>query len=264
MTAATAAATPAAVAKPMSRWRAAGLHFLICIGIALVTVTGMLLVWYPRPLFEAAGGNDLLFILVGVDVVLGPLCTLVVFRAGKRGLKFDLTVIATLQVAALIYGGWVVFQARPAFIVFVKDRFEMVSAVELAPEELARGSRPEFRAVPLTGPKLVAADMPSDAAERQRVVEAALAGFDLQHYPRLYVPYEARRMAVLEAAQTIDRLRQTEPGSAPAVDAWLAGTGRRPDSVRALMLRTRHAWVVVLVDPQTGDPVKMLLGERIT
>jgi hypothetical protein len=33
--------------------------------------------------------------------------------------------------------------------------------------------------------------------------------------------------------------------------------------VRALLLRTRFAWLVVLVDPRTAQPVKMLVGERI-
>ena len=91
-------------AKAFSRWQAAGTHFLICVAIAVVVVVLMLEVWYPRPLFEAAGGNGLLYILVGVDVILGPLLTLVVFKAGKRGMKFDLAAIAAVQVAALIYG----------------------------------------------------------------------------------------------------------------------------------------------------------------
>jgi hypothetical protein len=258
------AALTAENVKPLSRWQASGLHFAICIAIGVVTVSAMLLVWYPRPLFEAAGGNDLLFILVGVDVVLGPLLTLVVFKAGKRGMRFDLWVIATLQLAALIYGVHIMFLARPAYVVFVKDRFEVITAVELQPEELAKAKQPQYRSVPLGGPQLVAADMPTDPAERNKILDAALAGLDLHHFPRLYVPYDARRKEVLAAAQTIDKLRQTEPGSAPAVDAWLADTGRAPDSVRALMLRTRFAWVVVLVDPRTAEPVKMLLGEKIT
>src|SRR5258708_32700411 len=107
----------------MTRWRASGLHLFLSIAIAAAVLALMLSLWYPGPLFEAAGGNDLLFILVGVDVVIGPLITLVIFRSGKRGLKFDLAVIGVLQIGALVYGMHVVYLARPAFIAFAKDQF---------------------------------------------------------------------------------------------------------------------------------------------
>jgi hypothetical protein len=249
--------------KAFSRWQAAGTHLLISLAIAAGVVTLMLAAWYPRPLFEAAGGNDLLFIVVGVDVVLGPLLTLIVFKSGKPGMKFDLAVIGIVQLVALAFGGHVVALARPAFIVFVKDRFELASAAELDRAELAAAKYAEFRAPPWDGPMLAAADLPSDPAERKKLIEAALAGLDLQHFPRYYVPYEQRVKQVLASAQTIARLRATEPETAKAVDEWIASSATREEAVRALMLRTRFAWVAVLVDPQTARPVKMLLGERI-
>jgi hypothetical protein len=105
--------------------------------------------------------------------------------------------------------------------------------------------------------------MPTDNAERQKLVELAISGFDLQHFPRYYVPYEERTREVLAKAMTIARLRATEPANAPAVDAWMASSGTKGDEVRALLLRTRFAWLVVLVDSRTAQPVKMLVGERI-
>jgi len=246
-----------------SRWQASGTHLLISLTIAAAVVTLMLSLWYPQPLFEAAGGNDLLFILVGVDVVLGPLLTLIVFKSGKRGMKFDLALIGLVQIAALAYGVTVVFLARPAFIVFVKDRFEMVSVVELGPAELAAAKYPEFRAPPWSGPLLVAADMPVDPGERKKLIELAMGGFDLQHYPRYYVPYAERTKEVLAQADTVARLRATEPVTAKEVDEYLVSSGTKEDAVRCLLLRTRFAWVAVLVDANTARPVKMLLGERI-
>ena len=249
--------------RTLNRFQAAGLHFTICLAIAAVTVTLMLALWYPGPLFEAAGGLGLLFLVVGVDVVLGPLLTLVVYKAGKKGMAFDLAVIAMLQVAALAYGLHVVSLARPAYIVFIKDRFDLATAVDLPADRLAQARHPEFRRIPWTGPAFVAADMPTDPEERNALVAAALAGMDLHQFPRTWVPYAERRKAVLAAAMTMERLRRTEPASAPAADAWLKKEGRADDSVRALLLRTRFAWVVVLVDPATAEPVQLVLGERI-
>lgn len=250
--------------RAFSRWQASGLHLALSAAIAASSLALILGLWFPGPLFEAAGGVGLLYLLVGVDVVLGPLLTLIVFKSGKPGMKFDLAVIGTLQVLALAYGFSVVALARPAFVVFVLDRFELVSAVDLKPEDLAAARFEEFRSVPWTGPRLAAADLPADPAERQRLVELAFSGLDVQNFPRYYVPYAQRTKEVLAHAATIERLRVTEPETAKAVDAWLASSGTKPGDVRALLLRTRFAWIAVLVDPKTAQPVKYLLGERIT
>src|SRR5256885_4161050 len=121
----------------MTRVRAASLHLGISVIVALIAVASMILVWYPPPLFQLLGGFELLLLIVGVDVTLGPLLTFVVFKSGKKGLKFDLSAIAFLQLSALIYGASVVFVARPGYIVFVKDRFEMVRVADI---EIGRAS----------------------------------------------------------------------------------------------------------------------------
>jgi hypothetical protein len=216
-------------ARAFNRWSASGTHLLISAVIAALALAVILGVWFPGPLFEAAGGLGLLYLLVGVDVVLGPLLTLIVFRSGKRGMKFDLAAIGALQLAALAYGCSVVFLARPAFIVFVKDRFELASVVEIDAAELAKARFPEFRTFSWTGPRLAAADMPTDPDERQKLVMLALAGTDLQSFPQYFVPYAERRREVLAAAMTIARLRAAEPVTAREVDAWLARSGRRED-----------------------------------
>lgn len=250
-------------ARVFSRWQAAATHLLISVAIAAAVITLMLGLWYPGPLFEAAGGTGMLYILVGVDVILGPLLTLIVFKSGKRSLKFDLAVIGLVQIAALVYGVYIVFLARPAFIVFVKDRFELVTTVELDPIELAKAKYPQFSAPGWSGPQLAATDPPDDPQERSKLLDAALAGFDLQHFPRYYVPYAERTKQVLDKAETVARLRVSEPVSAKVVDAYLASSGVREDEVRALMMRTRFAWIVVLLDPKTALPLKMLIGEKI-
>src|SRR6185295_19523130 len=96
-----------------TRWQAAPLHLLISAVIASMVLAVMMLLWYPRPFFEAAGGKMLLLLMIGVDVIVGPLLTFIVFDPRKKQLKVDLAIIAVLQVAALAYGGWVMFEARP-------------------------------------------------------------------------------------------------------------------------------------------------------
>ena len=110
----------------MTRWKASGIHFSISLMIGIFAFCMLYFVYYPQPYFEPAGASKLVMILLGVDIVLGPLLTLSVFKAGKRGMRFDLAVIGAVQAAALIYGLSIMWRARPIFIVAVIDRVELI------------------------------------------------------------------------------------------------------------------------------------------
>ncbi len=84
----------------LNRWKAAGIHLCLSALIAATVVVVMLALWYPGSYFDAMGGQTLLVLIVGVDVTLGPLLTLIVFNPKKKRLKLDLAVIAVFQVIA--------------------------------------------------------------------------------------------------------------------------------------------------------------------
>ena len=79
--------------------------------MALLAAALVFGLWYPYPYREISGGRELFFIIVAVDVVMGPLLTFAVFNRKKplKELKRDLGVIVLLQLAALGYGLWTVF-----------------------------------------------------------------------------------------------------------------------------------------------------------
>jgi hypothetical protein len=249
--------------KKVTRWQASGLHLLISVAIALAILALLVFVWYPWPLFEAAGGRDLLLILIGVDVVAGPLITLIVFKWGKRGMKLDLAMIGAVQLAALLYGTHIMFLARPAFIVFVKDQFQVAAAVDLEPAELEKAKYLQFKHPPLSGPILAYAEIPADPAEKQKLAQAAFGGLDMEYFPQHFVPYRDRAQEVLKQAWPLARMRKDEPLAAKVVDEYLARSGTKEADVRFLRLRARQAWVAVLIDAKTAEPVKMLISEKI-
>ena len=144
----------------MNRYRASGTHFAISATVAAIVFALIALVWYPGTLLSGAGGLELFVLVASVDVTLGPLLTLIVFVPGKKGLAFDLAVIGMLQVTALVYGVHVLFEARPAYIVFVKDRFEVVRANEIEDADLAKARSP-FNERPVTGPRIAGARLPN-------------------------------------------------------------------------------------------------------
>ena len=147
----------------------------------------MFFVWYPAPYFETDGGWKVLRILADVDVVLG-LLTLIVFKPGKPSLKFDLSCIVVAQLAALLYGGTIIYQQRPAFVVFGVDRFTTVPAADV---DFDQRQYPELKRVAGIGPMLAEAKPPKDPKMRQDLLFGVLmeGQKDLEFRPELYHPY---------------------------------------------------------------------------
>jgi hypothetical protein len=218
----------------------------------------MLKAWYPAPLFTAEGGKNILYILIAVDVIVGPLITLIIFKSGKPGLRFDLTVIALLQAAALAYGVHVMFVARPVYIVLVDDQFETVRANDLETANVARAARPEFRSVPLTGPRYVAVEMPKDVKALNELIAALKGGEVVEHFPQYYVPYSDQKARALARSGPLQALREADKAAAERIDREIAGTGRKASELNFLRLETRSGWGAVLIDAKTGDVVTIL------
>ncbi len=244
--------------KVMSRFKAAGIHFAISIAIAAAVLVLMLNVWYPQPYFEAVGGDELLLLIIGVDVTLGPLITLIIFDIKKKSLKFDLSVIAIIQTAALCYGAYAMFQARPVYTVFVKDQFKVVTANELEDEQLAKVTRPEFRSLPLTGPVVVAALEPTDTKERDYVATGAIFGMDLQFFPQHYRAYGEVQSKVLVHARALTAFQKINPSGLKDIEAVLVQLKKNPQDVVFLPCNAKQKSMTALLDAKTGEIIKIL------
>jgi len=156
-----------------------------------------------------------------------------------------------------------VYLARPAFIVFVRDQFQVVSAAQLDPDELARARYPEFREPPVDGPHLAFAELPTDPGELKQLAIFGVLGHDMEKFPKLFVPYAERTDAVLSNAWTLARTRELEPQAAKVVEAWLAQSEMRETDVRYLRVRARRAWMAAVIDAKTAQPMKLLITESM-
>ena len=111
------------------RLKAAGIHLLVSVIIALCGLYLVFGIWHPDPLQKAVGVTRIFLIMLGIDVVLGPLLTLIVASSKeKKTLKFDLSVIFIVQLAAYLYGMHSIAVSRPTYVAFDKIRFEIVQA----------------------------------------------------------------------------------------------------------------------------------------
>jgi hypothetical protein len=238
----------------VTRWKASAIHLGFSCAAASMVAVLVFFIWFPRELLKATGGLDLFSVVMSVDVILGPLMTLVVFNPRKKSLKFDLAVIALLQIGALAYGLYVVSQARPLYVVFTIDRFDVVTSADISPIEWAKVGDSRYRSAPWFGPKYVAAKNPSDESERQIILFSSLnGGADLQDFPKYYVPYQVLASQAAKQGKPVESLIKHRPQEADLIERFLAQRHLIPSQVVFLPLRAKRGDMSAMLHVGTGD-----------
>lgn len=190
--------------------------------VAVLTLFLVFFVWYPSPLHEAVGVTYIFLVLLGVDVTLGPLLTLLVFKAGKKTLLFDMVVIVLLQLGALGYGLATVAEGRPAWLVFNVDRFDLVRVLDIDQRGIDE-ALPWYRHPGWLGPQWVGAVAPDTAEKRNALLfEALEGGSDLAQRPYLYHPLSEMKEQLRERARPLAELEAFNPPEAvkPVLEGW--------------------------------------------
>lgn len=234
----------------LSRYQAAAIHFSLCLIVAAVLLSLLWIVWYPAPLLQAVGGQEIVLMLLGIDVILGPLLTLVVFKSGKRTLKMDLAVIAALQVAALVYGVYTLLAGRPVFIASLGDSFQVVQANDIEQQEIDIAKI----TLPWWGPKWVGTAQPSDQNERERLLISGVAGAGLGNFPQYHAPLESMREMILAKRRPIAELRASNPARDTEITDWLSSRGYNDQSASYQPLRASRR-MSVIIDTRTAAVV---------
>src|SRR5579863_5694950 len=99
------------------RLRAFGLHIFGSFFALTLVLGGLYLGWYRWPGWYLSSAVHVVTIVVMVDLVLGPTLTLIVANPNKsRGeLTRDIGLIITVQLGALLYGGYTLWSGRPLY-----------------------------------------------------------------------------------------------------------------------------------------------------
>ncbi len=231
----------------MSKLRAFTIHFLASFFVLALFFTLVFLVWYPPPYFDTEGSSHVAMILVGVDLVLGPLLTLILFKPGKKGLMFDMMFILTVQIVAFVYGSHTLITERPQFVVFSIDRYNVVPASNI---DQSRLKRPELKTHWFSGPKLIAARLPSDPMERSDLVLEVTQGLpDVERRPEYYEPYAESVADVLSRLRPVDQLLQDRgrPQNRQLLRKALKKAGETAETVGFLPLVGKSRDMVFLI-----------------
>jgi hypothetical protein len=238
------------------RLRVALIHLLISGLLAIAVALLVYGVWYPSPLPKAVDVTRIFIVILVVDLFIGPLCSFIVSKQGKKSLHWDLAIIGICQITALGYGVWIVAEGRPLWLVFNVDRVDLVQAYELDNPYTLTAAQ-EYRSMNWSGPKWVSARIPEDTEARNTLTfDAVFAGVDLPQRADLYVPFsdEAERMRskalsleTLVQFNDADHVKKTL-ASWPDADAFLPLMG--PDNSLTVLMNLEAGKVVAIVDLQ--------------
>lgn len=228
-------------------------HLFISFLIALLVIVLVFFIWYPSPLAIAVGVTYIFLMLLVIDVILGPLLGLLVYKEGKKTLKFDLSVIILIQIAALCYGVFSIEQGRPAWLVYNVDRFELVRKNELVDSNIQQ-AQSEFQKPSWFKPQYVATEFAKDTQQRNDEMFAEVfSGISIAQRPERYVELTQAKTQIQQRALPLVELQQYNPKT--DVEKTLA---KYPKANAWLPLKANAVDMVVLVNKESASIIKIV------
>lgn len=241
--------------QPIRIWadsiRASAIHLSISLLVVVILALLVFKVWYPTPLATATGAVAIFAMVFVVDLLVGPLLTLVVYKKNKKSLVFDLTVIAIIQITALSFGIYSLSQARPVWLTFYNNRFELVRFNDVESIYL-KDATTKYTEMSLTGPQWVAAKPIGDSQEIEDLKFGNKLGAKIAHQPALYYPIE---QAYSEIAVKAYRLPALEAANNKTdIDKYISQNSK---AAGWLPLWGQQQHMVVLID-ESGMPIRVV------
>ena len=229
-------------------------HIITSVIIAFLLTLLVLFIWYPSPLATAVGVTHIFLMLLAIDVILGPLLGLLVYKEGKKTLKFDLSTIILIQIAALCYGVFSIEQGRPAWLVYNVDRFELVRKNELVNTNIQQ-AQAQFQKPSWFKPQYAATEFAKDTQQRNDEMFAEVfSGISIAQRPERYVELTEAKTQIQQRALPLVELQQYNPktdvektlAKYPKADAWLPLKANAVDMV--VLVNKESASIIKIVD----------------
>ena len=241
----------------MSGLRAFLVHLSLSAAVVGSGFAVVFFVWYPQPYFEVVGAWYLIRILFVVDVILGPLLTFVVFKSGKPGLKFDLSVIALVQIAALVYGATVIYQERPYYMVFAVDRFQLVPKKGIDPSQLKYD---DLKEKPWIGAVHVFAGLPEDPKAMSKFTEEVVfeGKPDLERRPEFWHPTTDYASDAPAEAEDLHKLLEEDDETAEKAKRLFEKYQSEHANIGYVPLVGRTSDFAMVLDMDTGEQLEVL------
>jgi hypothetical protein len=230
-----------------NRYAAFAVHLGISFVMFLVLAAIIKFLWYPGVLFETEGGWDGIKLIAGVDLVIGPTLTLMVYNIAKKELKRDLAIIGLLQAACIVGGMGTVAYSRPIAVIYAAGTFFVATQqrfdnhdIDTSQVELLQQRKPVW----------IAVDVPTQQQQRLEFLQkwGIKGGFDLA-VPFFRSYEKSLGMLANEGRSTaeIEKAGFTIPSEM-----------KSGDSIRIYTLQTRYGNYKVACNIDSGELVALI------
>jgi hypothetical protein len=236
------------------RLKAFGLHLLGSTTALTLILGALYLGWYHWPGWYLSEAVHVILLMVGVDVVLGPLLTLMVANSKKspRVLGRDIGIIVMVQLAALIYGTSTLWSGRPLYYAFSVDCLEVVQASDIDAEARKASERQKSDFAPhwYSLPRWIWAPLPEDSEQAQKIVASTLqGGADVIALPQYYKPWDQGLKDLHAQLKKVDEIRYFSPKQKKLLKERMQASGLAVDQPDAIVLMGRGPSLLAVIDP---------------
>jgi hypothetical protein len=242
--------------KPLliTKLKATGVHLFLSLLVFVYLVYQIYFNWYPQPYFSIDGGWQGIRLIAGVDLVLGPLITFLIFDLSKsrRAIVFDLIIIAIIQLSALTYGVYLTYTQRPVAIVMI-DEFVVSAVMEHYGGKLE--SSDQLKQYSDQKPPVIYAHMPLDKEAIAEVIRIKREDKVLEHAQLQLYKTRSGLAAALKSRQILYMSRLDSRQQRGRFDAWLEQQDQSVDEVLIAPFNGRYGsvWLVFGLDGKYLD-----------
>ena len=225
---------------------------IICITLTLLIIT----LWYPNPWYKALGGLDLLIKILIIDIFIGPICVGLVYKSHKKILEkiSDIIIITIVQLCFLGYGFYVVSQSRPVFVIFIKDRFEVMVQSDIEQEFLDKASEP-FNKLSLTGPAYVSIKEITDNKTKNNMILSSAGGLDYTYFPEYYQDINLSNKEITAKLNTISQIKFKDDADKVIFEDALKDNNLKKEDISWLAVKHRFGFMTAIMKKDSLIPM---------
>ena len=185
-------------------------HILFSVLVACVVGLLVFWLWFPYPYQHLTRGLDLFLLIVAVDVVCGPLITLLLAnpKKSKKELALDLTLVAIIQILALAYGLYTLEKARPVLMSFERDRMALIVKSEIDWSDIDKAPK-ELQKLPLFGVNKIGIRRAESQEEFFESVNLGLQGVEPSVRPSWWLPFDSVLSEAKDRMQPIGNINKS-------------------------------------------------------
>lgn len=225
------------------------LHLLASVVVAVIIAAFVYFFLYPTPYQYVLSISSIFFVLLAVDVVCGPLMTLLISnpKKSKKETILDFSLVGILQIAALIYGLHFIWLGRPVVLAFEIDRIAVITANEIEKDKLHE-SNIGIQSIPWYGVIKVNTRRAKNSDEMFESIEMEAAGISPGGRPGWWLPWDSAKSAMSERAKPVADLLQRRPQDADVLQTAIKKAGFDIAQLRYLPLTSSKTteWIVLL------------------